>query len=84
MRLCNLQTIEKLANVPVYTSDDDAVSAFCDPGRLIEIAEAVDTHRLFDLLHRDEYQPIGIVRFDDAGDEAARVYFLCRECSGDK
>lgn len=84
MRLCNLQMIEKLADVPVFTTDDDAVSAFCDPSRLIEIAEAVDTHRLFDLLHRDEYRPIGIVRFDDGGHEAARVYFQCREFSGEK
>jgi CheY-like chemotaxis protein len=86
MHLSDLQSVAKLADVPVMTSDEDTAMALMDPQQFSSIAEAVDTKTLFNLLHRQEYSPLAIVQFInvDGGDDAfVRVYFRCNDSCGE-
>ena len=80
MHLCDLQTITELANIAILSSDDPRAEELMQTGRSREVAEAVDTFRLFDLLHRDEYEPLAIVQFGTASEGEVKVYFARLQC----
>lgn len=75
MRLSDVHRIPQLIPLPVFPSNHPDATAFLDAQRCLETAEAVDTRRLFDLLHRHDYQPVAIIQFGNHSDCDARVYF---------
>ncbi|HET6425170.1 MAG TPA: hypothetical protein VFG20_15895 [Planctomycetaceae bacterium] len=83
MRVSDLQTIADFAQVPILSAVDPQAKAVVDPARFEEIAEAADTVRLFDLLHRQQYHLVAIIRVDDGFGEEARAYFTRRDCGSE-
>ena len=71
----DLKAIPQLAHLQILDEDHPAVLTLVGTRAADLIAEAADTGRLFDLLHRDEYQPIAAVRFRRQDSEGIRVYF---------
>jgi len=71
MRICDLPPIAELADLPILSEDDPRTETLLKPDRFLEFAEAVDTVRLAELLHRERYEPVAIIRF---GNDSAAVY----------
>jgi len=80
MHLCDLQKIAKLADLSILHNGDAKARELMNSTRSLDIAEAVDTVRLFELLHRDEYQPLGIVQFGSEDEGEVKVYFTRLQC----
>lgn len=74
MRETDLKAVPKLSQLAILDEDDAAARRLTVEFSAGEIAEAADTVRLFDLLHRDEYEAVAAVRFRKPGPEV-RVYF---------
>ena len=64
-----------MQSVPVMEGDDEVAQLFLDNSNACEFAEAVDAIRLYELLHRDEYRPVAVVRNSTDGLATIRVYF---------
>lgn len=56
-------------------SDDRDAEVFLKSENAEKYVEASDLYRLHDLLHRDEYQPVAVIRFLRNGETTIRVYF---------
>lgn len=79
MRIIDLQRITEFGPVPILRGIDPRAKAILAPDRFDEIAEAVDTVRVFELLHRHQYQPVAIIRSDDGRGEVVRAYFTRKD-----
>ena len=75
MNEASLKAIPKLDQLQILDQDHPASRLLVAQSSANVIAEAIDTFRLFDLLHREEYQPIAAVRFVEADSTKIRVYF---------
>lgn len=73
MHEADMQAVPELKQLPILDEHDPRARRLTDESSAEVVAEAADTVRLFDLLHRDEYQPIAAVRF--LKPESVRVYF---------
>lgn len=62
-------------SLPVIDEDDQRAQRCLCASRICEFAEASDSIRLFELLHRDEYEPVAAVRHRTDGCPTIRVYF---------
>jgi hypothetical protein len=70
-----VKTIDALKHLPILDEDDPRAKAITAETVATFIAEAGDTVRLHDLLHRGEYRPIALIRhFGNAG-PCLCVYF---------
>lgn len=65
-----LKRIPRLENLPIFEFGTDEARDILHRAPA-ELAEAGDTIRLHDILHRAEYQPLAAVRQNDE----VRVYF---------
>jgi hypothetical protein len=75
MNEADLKAIPELKHLQVLDEHHPAVRFLLDDMSSDLVAEATDTVRLFELLHREEYQPIAAVRFTEDGTREVRVYF---------
>jgi hypothetical protein len=81
MNLCDVEKIPELADRPILSDRDPRAVALMNPNRAEDIAEAVDTLRLFDLIHRnEEYRPMAIVCFGAESTGDVKVYFARVQC----
>jgi len=81
MHLCDIERIQELADRPIVSASDPHAVALMNPDRAADIAEAVDTMRLFELIHRhEEYRPMAIVYFGSERDGDVKVYFARLQC----
>lgn len=84
MQLCDIENIPELVDRPIVSASDPHALALINPNRAEDIAEAVDTRRLFELIHRHQhYRPMAIVCSGSDRDGEVKVYFARFEC-GDK
>lgn len=75
MREADLKTIPELQQLPFLDLDDPEARSLTAGTSPTVIAEAVDTVRLYELLHRDEYEAVAAVRFREPEPDSVRVYF---------
>jgi hypothetical protein len=75
MNEADLKAIPELDQLQVLDQDHPAVRSLLADTTSEIVAEATDTVRVFELLHRDEYLPIAAVRFAEGGSVGIRVYF---------
>jgi hypothetical protein len=62
-------------SLPVIDEHDCHANRYLDDDSVFKYAEASDSIRLFELLHRDEYEPVAAVRGRTGGSSFIRVYF---------
>ncbi|MBD3676173.1 MAG: hypothetical protein HUJ26_21900 [Planctomycetaceae bacterium] len=70
LRYCPL-----VKSLRVMPADDPRAQIYLKSEHYGEYVEVTDMFRLHDLLHRDEYQPVAILRFHQLGEDFVRVYF---------
>jgi len=80
MHLRDLKSIREFAGFPILSSDDPKGNELRDARHFLDIAEAGDTFRLFELLHRREYEPRAIVQFGTEDEGEVKVYFTRMQC----
>jgi hypothetical protein len=80
MHLCDIQAIPQLTDLSVFSNEDPRADELMNSKHPLDVAEAVDTFRLFEFLHRDQYKPLAIVqsRIENEGD--VKVYFTRLKC----
>jgi hypothetical protein len=71
----DVKAIPELEQLQILEQDHSAARFLIAGTYANTIAEATDTVRLFELLHRDEYQPMAAVRFREPEPVSIRVYF---------
>lgn len=71
-----LKAIPALTELPVFDEEDAFARLLASPSEVFEIAEVEDIVRLHDLLHRDEYKPVGAVRYRRHDFERVCVYLV--------
>lgn len=71
----DIKSVAELTALPRYDAGDPEAASLVSGASAFEVAEAEDMIRLQDLLHRDEYQPLAVVRFPESTPETVRVYF---------
>ena len=59
----------------VMCADDPEAQVYLRNDNYQAYVEVSDMFRLHDLLHRDEYEPVAVVRFHRCGEQFVRVYF---------
>ncbi|MCC7424775.1 MAG: hypothetical protein IT428_31275 [Planctomycetaceae bacterium] len=70
-----LQAIAELKDLAILDASDPAAAMLTSPFHACDIAEADNTVRLFELLHRDEYRPVCGIRTGTGAASQIRVYF---------
>lgn len=70
----DLKAIPELRELPVFEEGDSFAQMIASRAEALEIAEVDDPVRLHDMLHRDEYQPVGAVRYRRHDRERICVY----------
>ena len=58
-----------------FRADDPEAQVYLKPENYRQYVEVSDMYLLHELLHRDEYQPVAVVRFRSLGENFVRVYF---------
>jgi hypothetical protein len=71
----DLQAVPQLQQLPIWGEDEPEAQSLIADSSAEVIAEAADTARLHDLLHRSEYRPVAVVRFGKSVFPSVRVYF---------
>jgi hypothetical protein len=71
----DLQAIPQLQQLSIWDEHEPEAQSMIAESSAEFIAEAADTARLHDLLHRTEYRPIAVVRFGKSVPPSVRVYF---------
>lgn len=69
-----LRSVPELQALPVFEEDDPNARDLASRSKALDIAEADDTRRLFELLRRNEYRALGVVR-ERNDPSRVRVYF---------
>lgn len=75
MREQDLRRAPLPSDLPVYEEHDERAREISSPARCCEMAEAEDMVRLYQLLHRIEYQPVAVIVRHTRFGRDARVYF---------
>lgn len=70
-----IRAIETLNDMPILDEDDPSAKSITSESAALNVAEAEDTMRLHELLHRDEYRPLAAVRYRRAEGDSICVYF---------
>ena len=84
--LCYCPLVKSLR---VMSADDPDAQVYLKSENYEKYVEVTDMFRLHDLLHRDEYRPVAVLRFHRLGEDFVRVYFRqthnseLREATGD-
>jgi len=73
-----LQTHPATRSVPIF-DETDWIADFLNSEKIVEsLAEASDTIRMHDLLHRNDYRPIAAVRTWKGNSQQVRLFFQRR------
>lgn len=82
MQLQDLRKIHELKDLPILEDSDPRAVEIAAPRNFRDIAEAENTIRAYDLLHRNEYLPLAAIRSAGPQPDRVRVYFrrLCSDC----
>lgn len=75
----DLRKYSQLAQLVIHEEDDPCTIPLQEEQRCNSIAEANDLMRLQDLLTRNEYEPIGIVRFGHTREGQVSVFFRLKD-----
>ncbi|MCA9118065.1 MAG: hypothetical protein KDA79_23500 [Planctomycetaceae bacterium] len=75
MRTADLQHIPELEHVPVLDAQDPLAVRIISPEQSLKFAEADTVIRARDLLCRNEYKLVAVVRFLTEEGESVRIYF---------
>ena len=70
-----IRAIDALKELPILDDDDPSARGIVESASATSIAEAEDTLRLHELLHRGEYKPVAGVRHRRPDGTSIHVYF---------
>ena len=70
-----VKSVPQLQDLPVFDEEDPRAAEIANGTATFDIAAAENTVRLHDLLHREEYRPLGAVRFHREPNDTICVYF---------
>jgi hypothetical protein len=70
-----IRAIEALQELPIYDEGDPSATSIIENASPTSIAEAENTLRLHELLHRAEYTPVAGIRYQRPTGECICVYF---------
>jgi hypothetical protein len=75
MEEAEIRAIDALKGLPILDDGDPSAKGIIANASATSIAEAEDTLRLYELLHRSEYKPVAGIRYRRANGERIYVYF---------
>ena len=75
MKEQDVNSIIELKDLPVFDEEDPRAAQVANGTATFDIAAAEDTVRLHELLHREEYRPVGAVRSRRDQNDTICVYF---------
>lgn len=70
IKVCPLTRYLKLIE-----ADHQDAQLYLKPENANRFAEVTNMYRFHDLIHRDEYRPVAVIRFHRHGESYVRVYF---------
>ena len=70
-----VKSIPQLQDLPIFDEKDPRAAEIANGTATFDIAAAEDSVRLHDLLHREEYRPVGAVRCHREQGDTICVYF---------
>lgn len=75
MEETEIRAIEALRGLPIFEDGDPSATSIIGDASATSIAEAEDTLRLHELLHRNEYKPVAGIRKRRSIGTCVYVYF---------